>query len=213
MEELILTVILVRAETFNYAGRCGSVIISSSYILVFMFFHFLDGDLPQPPKKKKKLKVPTPLVDDAAGDDTDGGGTGGASGGAPKDVEIVFRMHPAMSERCKEVAAAMRDAATRYIKTTSKALIEHLCKYLAMRISLDMPPHLAQQAQQSQQQQQPVPGSSNSSNGGDGKKPNLVKDLMIYIGPSPGNIIELAGSLSLAQVNDKYWRVNKPMEM
>jgi len=179
-----------------------------------------DGDLP-PPKKKKKLKVPTPLQEDAAGEDTDAGGSGSGSSGAPKEVEIVFRMHPVMGDRCKEVATAMRQTSTRYIKTTSKALIDHLCKYLAMRISLDMPQHLVQQAQWQQQQaaaasgssssSQPVAGSSSSSSG-DGK-PNLVKDLIIYVGPSPGNIIELSGSMSLAQVNEKYWKVNKPMEM
>jgi E3 ubiquitin-protein ligase RNF1/2 len=155
--------------------------------------------------------VPTPIVEDATGDDTDCGSAGGSASGVPKEVEIVFRMHPAMSEQCKDVATAMKDASTRYIKTTSKAQIEHLCKYLAMRISLDMPPELVQKAQQRQQQHH----ASGSSSGGskDGGKPNLVKDLIIYISLSPGNIIELAGSLSLAQVNDKYWRVNKPMEM
>ena len=33
----------------------------------------------------------------------------------------------------KEVVNLIKDTATRYIKTTSKALVEHLCKYLAMR--------------------------------------------------------------------------------
>jgi E3 ubiquitin-protein ligase RNF1/2 len=161
--------------------------------------------LPPPPKKKKKLKVPRPLVEDAAGDDTDGGNAGGAGGGSPKEVEILFRMHPIMNERCKDVVTAMRETGTRYIKTISKALIEHLCKYLAMRISLDMPPQLAQQ-------HKPMAGSSHEGSSENGK-PNLVKDLIIYIGPTPGNIIELAGSLSLAQVNEKYWRINKPLEM
>ena len=33
----------------------------------------------------------------------------------------------------KDVVNIIKDNATRYIKTTSKALVEHLCKYLAMR--------------------------------------------------------------------------------
>ena len=38
----------------------------------------------------------------------------------------------------KDAVKAMKDNATRYIKTTSRALVEHLCKYLAMRIALDL---------------------------------------------------------------------------
>ncbi len=40
-----------------------------------------------------------------------------------------------------------------------------------------------------------------------------MKDLTIYVGPTPGNIVELSGSMTLSQANDKYWRINKPMEM
>ncbi len=40
-----------------------------------------------------------------------------------------------------------------------------------------------------------------------------MKDLAIYIAPAPGNIVELAGAMTLSQVNEKFWRVNKPMEM
>ena len=35
----------------------------------------------------------------------------------------------------------------------------------------------------------------------------------IYIASSSDNYIPLTGSLTLEQVNDKYWRVNKPLEM
>ncbi len=82
--------------------------------------------------------MPTPLADD--GGETDGGG-GGA--GPSKEVEIVFKLHPCMGERAAEAVEALRDGATRYIKTTARAQIEHLCKYLAMRISLDLPPSMA----------------------------------------------------------------------
>ncbi len=80
-----------------------------------------------PPKKKKKLKLPTPIGgggpsgmgDDGA--DTDGGS---GPGGPGSEVEIVFKLHPsvmaAASGRAREVVDAMRDGATRYIKTTAK---------------------------------------------------------------------------------------------
>ena len=35
----------------------------------------------------------------------------------------------------------------------------------------------------------------------------------IYIASSSENYTPLTGSLTLEQVNDKYWRVNKPLEM
>lgn len=36
---------------------------------------------------------------------------------------------------------------------------------------------------------------------------------MIFIATSPGNFAHLSGSMTLDQVNDKYWKVNKPLEM
>ena len=35
----------------------------------------------------------------------------------------------------------------------------------------------------------------------------------IYIAVSPGNFTLVSGSLLLEQVNEKYWKVNKPLEM
>ena len=35
----------------------------------------------------------------------------------------------------------------------------------------------------------------------------------IYIATSPGNFTAVNGSLTLEQVNEKYWKVNKPLEM
>ena len=75
--------------------------------------------------------------------DADGNATddnSGASGAATQEVEIVFKLHPEMLADIaqKDAVKAMKDNATRYIKTTSRALVEHLCKYLAMRIALDL---------------------------------------------------------------------------
>ena len=98
-----------------------------------------------------------------------------------------------------QVTEAVKVNSTRYIKTTSKALVDHLCKYLAMRISLDLP---MQDASKNGQ----LPSSP--------KTPfSSVKDLTIFIVPSAGNIVELEGSMTLTQVNEKYWKVNKPLEM
>jgi E3 ubiquitin-protein ligase RNF1/2 len=36
---------------------------------------------------------------------------------------------------------------------------------------------------------------------------------VIYIASTPGNYTSLNGSMTLHQVNERYWRINKPMEM
>ena len=119
----------------------------------------------------------------------------------------------------------------RFIKTTTTALVEHLSKYLAMRISLEL-----------------FPSSTSSGAGGDSAASGSVKDLKIFIAPTPGQKVtrichvticslpslprtwhfvfccfspmrhfvfkvELSGSMSLTEANEKYWKVNKPMEM
>lgn len=35
----------------------------------------------------------------------------------------------------------------------------------------------------------------------------------IYIAPQPGQYIVLSGAQTLRQVNDKFWKVNRPLEM
>ena len=137
-------------------------------------------------------------------------------------MEIVFKLHPDMLADIeqKEVIEAMKDNATRYIKTTSRALVEHLCKYLAMRIALD----LAASKKQQQQNQQPninappegssaTNASTSSSNNSSVASGGSVKDLIIYIASVPGQMTAVATNMSLTQVNEKYWKVNKPMEM
>ena len=39
------------------------------------------------------------------------------------------------------------------------------------------------------------------------------KKYTIYIASTPGNFTTLTGSMTLEQVNEKYWKVNKPLEM
>jgi E3 ubiquitin-protein ligase RNF1/2 len=164
-----------------------------------------DDDEPAPPPKKKKKLKPMPMQ--AASDDASDSGAGGSSG---QEVEIVFKLHPKMSEK-KELMQTMKGMSTRFIKTTAKALVEHLAKYLAMRISLDLP---ASTTPGIKGDGPPTSSSASSSEGGSGGGINpTVKDLTIFIAPTPGQMVELSGSMSLTQVNEKYWKVNKPMEM
>ena len=50
---------------------------------------------------------------------------------------------------------------------------------------------------------------SNSNN----VKDHAVKDLIIYIASVPGQMTPLNTAFTLTQVNEKFWNVNKPMEM
>ncbi|KAK3583634.1 hypothetical protein CHS0354_039461 [Potamilus streckersoni] len=96
------------------------------------------------------------------------------------EVELVFKAHP--DEEKEEDASH-----TRYIKTTANASVEHLSKYLAIRLALE----------------------SNQEAGAGGEE----KKYTIYIASTPGNYTALNGSMTLEQVNEKYWKVNKPLEM
>ncbi|KAJ7380842.1 hypothetical protein OS493_007232 [Desmophyllum pertusum] len=82
---------------------------------------------------------------------------------------------------------------TRYIKTTANASVDHLAKYLAMRLALES--------------QQDETGTNPSEEG------NEVPQFTIYIASMPGQYTPLPGSMILDFVNEKYWKVNKPLEM
>lgn len=65
--------------------------------------------------------------------------------------------------------------------------VDHLSKYLAMRLTLDL----------------------------DSELPETYRllNFCIYIAPTPGQLVVLSGNQTLRQVNDKFWKVNKPLEM
>ncbi|WAQ97190.1 RNG2A-like protein [Mya arenaria] len=96
------------------------------------------------------------------------------------EIELVFKPHP------KDCGDKQEEA--RYIKTTANATVEHLSKYLAIRLSIEVQSELD-------------PSSADD------------KRYAIYIAASGDNYILLPGNITLEQVNDKYWKVNKPLEM
>lgn len=73
------------------------------------------------------------------------------------------------------------------MKTTANATVDHLHKYLAMRLTIDLDSQLS--------------CIHNHLN------------FCIYISPRTGQYIQLNGNQTLDQVNDKYWKVNKPLEI
>ncbi|XP_022250098.1 E3 ubiquitin-protein ligase RING2-like [Limulus polyphemus] len=101
------------------------------------------------------------------------------------EIELVFKPHP---NEIGEIEPTLSQV--RYIKTTANATVDHLCKYLALRFALDK--HYDEHGMQSPPESSPV---------------------IIYIAVTPGHFHHLSGNMSLDQVNDKYWKVNKPLEM
>lgn len=103
------------------------------------------------------------------------------------EIELVFKPHP--KDHDPETVAQQ----TRYIKTTANASVDHLAKYLAMRLALES--------------QQEETGTNSSDQGVE------VQQFTIYIASTPGQYTPLPGSMILDYVNEKYWKVNKPLEM
>merc|ERR1712179_111071 len=143
------------------------------------------------------------------------GGERSSGGGTSQEIEIVFKLHPNMLQESedssmKEVVNIIKDNATRYIKTTSKALVEHLCKYLAMRIDQNLSCQMKSYNNLKVKKKSLLNKSVSSSKCAE---KSIIKDLVLYIASLPTKWTPLSTSLSLIQVNEKYWKVNKPMEM
>ncbi|XP_018364500.1 PREDICTED: E3 ubiquitin-protein ligase RING1 isoform X2 [Trachymyrmex cornetzi] len=103
------------------------------------------------------------------------------------EIELVFKPHPTEMAGDNSLIKALKENSIRYIKTTANATVDHLSKYLAMRLTLDLDTELSES--------------------------DRLLNFCIYIAPSPGQLVVLSGSQTLRQVNDKFWRVNRPLEM
>ncbi|XP_017470829.1 PREDICTED: E3 ubiquitin-protein ligase RING1 isoform X1 [Rhagoletis zephyria] len=120
--------------------------------------------------------------------DTEGEGTGEL--GINDEIELVFKPHPTEMAGDNQLMKALKENCIRYIKTTANATVDHLSKYLAMRLTLDLGSELPEAYR--------------------------MLNFCIYIAPQPQQLVVLNGNQTLHQVNDKFWKVskvNKPMEM
>ncbi|XP_050087120.1 E3 ubiquitin-protein ligase RING1 isoform X1 [Anopheles aquasalis] len=117
--------------------------------------------------------------------DTEGDGN---SEHGSDEIELVFKPHPTEMTGDNPLLKALKENSIRYIKTTSNATIDHLSKYLAMRLTLDL--------------DQELPESYRLVN------------FCIYIAQQTDQLVVLSGNQTLQQVNEKFWKVvNKPLEM
>ncbi|XP_046734281.1 E3 ubiquitin-protein ligase RING1-like isoform X2 [Diprion similis] len=153
------------------------------------------NQIPKPAKRQKSLQN---SENDSAGSSAEAETGGGDSmvdteGEGPSEplmlneIELVFKPHPTEMAGDNSLIKALKENSIRYIKTTANATVDHLSKYLAMRLTLDLDTELSES--------------------------HRHLNFCIYIAPSPGQLVVLSGSQTLRQVNDKFWRVNRPLEM
>ncbi|XP_053988486.1 E3 ubiquitin-protein ligase RING1 isoform X1 [Hylaeus volcanicus] len=151
------------------------------------------NQIPKPPKRQKSLQ--NSENDSSSAEAETGGGdsmvdTEGEGPSEPlmlNEIELVFKPHPTEMADDNSLIKALKENSIRYIKTTANATVDHLSKYLAMRLTLDLDTELSES--------------------------DRLLNFCIYIAPSPGQLVVLSGSQTLRQVNDKFWRVNRPLEM
>uniref|UniRef100_T1JJM4 RING-type E3 ubiquitin transferase n=1 Tax=Strigamia maritima TaxID=126957 RepID=T1JJM4_STRMM len=134
---------------------------------------------------RKRLKTASA---DESGSGIDAGqesvGEEAGSDSAPSnEIELVFKPHPQVED--------LGEGFIRYIKTTANATVDHLSKYLMMRLAFD-----------SKLEEFTGPEFANSDT-----------QFAIFIACTPGQFTVLNGNMTLDQVNEKYWKVNKPLEM
>ncbi|XP_057622764.1 E3 ubiquitin-protein ligase RING2-like [Chionomys nivalis] len=103
------------------------------------------------------------------------------------DIELVFRPHPTLVDKDGR-------AQTRYIKTSGNATVAHLSKYLAVSSALE------ERGSKGESSQMNLDSASE-------------KQYTVYIVTARGQFTALNGSFSLELVAEKYWKVNKPMEL
>ncbi|XP_067006687.1 E3 ubiquitin-protein ligase RING1 [Anabrus simplex] len=148
--------------------------------------------VPKSVKRSKSLHNSEPESVGSSGDAQDssmGEGEEGPSEPMTLDeIELVFKPHPTEMGADNTLIKALKENSIRYIKTTANCSVDHLSKYLAMRLTLDL-------------DEADLPENLRLLN------------FCIYIAPTPGQLVVLSGSQTLRQVNDKFWKVNKPLEM
>ncbi|XP_022170437.1 E3 ubiquitin-protein ligase RING2-like [Myzus persicae] len=110
----------------------------------------------------------------------------GASNGVPVDeIELVLKPHPTIMESENPFITVLKENSVRYIKTTANATVDHLSKYLAMRLAVDLGAEL----------------------------PERPLDFLMYVVPTADQFLQVKGNQTLRNIQDKFWKVNKPLEM
>ncbi|XP_071355625.1 E3 ubiquitin-protein ligase RING2-A-like isoform X1 [Trachinotus anak] len=136
--------------------------------------------------------------------------------GPASEIELVFRPHP-------QLVHAQDYNQTRYVKTTANATVDHLSKYLALRIALEDRRANDEAEERGREEggggeERGLEGggeTGRAAGGGEGTSLSNIseKQYTIYILTRGGQFSTLNGSLTLELVNEKYWKVRKPLEL
>nr|XP_020511091.1 E3 ubiquitin-protein ligase RING2-A-like isoform X3 [Labrus bergylta] len=127
--------------------------------------------------------------------------------GPASEIELVFRPHP-------QLVHAQDYNQTRFVKTTANATVDHLSKYLALRIALE-DGQSNKEREDREREEAAAEETKGAAGSGEGSTLNHVseKQYTIYIMTRGGQFSTLNGSLTLELVNEKYWKVRKPLEL
>ncbi|XP_054910902.1 E3 ubiquitin-protein ligase RING2-A-like isoform X2 [Poeciliopsis prolifica] len=130
--------------------------------------------------------------------------------GPASEIELVFRPHP-------QLVHGNDYNQTRYVKTTANATVDHLSKYLALRIALEERrtdgPMENRGKEEGGAEGEGETGAASRSGEGTSLGNISEKQYTIYITTRGGQFSTLNGSLTLELVNEKYWKVRKPLEL
>ncbi|XP_028256253.1 E3 ubiquitin-protein ligase RING2-A-like isoform X2 [Parambassis ranga] len=132
--------------------------------------------------------------------------------GPGSEIELVFRPHP-------QLVHDQDYNQTRYVKTTANATVDHLSKYLALRIALEDRRADGEGEDRGREEAEGAEGGGETrgtAGGGEGTSTLSSiseKQYTIYITTRGGQFSTLNGSLTLELVNEKYWKVRKPLEL
>ncbi|XP_032435908.1 E3 ubiquitin-protein ligase RING2-A isoform X2 [Xiphophorus hellerii] len=130
--------------------------------------------------------------------------------GPASEIELVFRPHP-------QLVHGNDYNQTRYVKTTANATVDHLSKYLALRIALEERrtdgPTENRGKEEGGAEGEGETGAASRSGEGTSLSNISEKQYTIYITTRGGQFSTLNGSLTLELVNEKYWKVRKPLEL
>ncbi|XP_033981014.1 E3 ubiquitin-protein ligase RING2-A-like isoform X1 [Trematomus bernacchii] len=139
--------------------------------------------------------------------------------GSASKIELMFKPHP-------ELVRGQDYNQTRLLSTTVNATVDHISKYLALRIALDdrqtdaeMEDRGREEGGGGREEETGAAGGGGESGGragngeGSGLKTISEKHHTIYILTRGGQFSKLNGSLTLELVEEKYWKVRKPLEI
>ncbi|RZF45452.1 hypothetical protein LSTR_LSTR009323 [Laodelphax striatellus] len=145
---------------------------------------------PRVPKKPKSIVTSEnesgdSSVEASGGQDSVTEGEGPSESMVLDEIELIFMPHPTEMGTDTALIKALKENSVRYLKTTANATVDHLSKYLATRLALDLGSEISDRS----------------------------LNFCIFVAPTPGQFMALSGNQTLRQVNDRFWKLNKPLEM